>query len=127
MEEKKTRKIIFQDIVISAAFVMHFLALVSTNFIVVSLEAMDIAAKQLEIDPIMRWAMNFNYIQFGIISVAYGLLIAMYIYTRRHYLKGSIDALYLNAFVFIIFYMYTRDFMGNFGVWLKIIALLGGG
>jgi len=113
-------KILWQDAIVVLALIFHFGAAFSTYYIIGTLEQLTSVAENVEIDPIAKVAINFQYGLFIITGISQGTLLACFWYIRKKVLKKQIDMFFLNAFTFIVFYMFAKDFIGNFGIWARI-------
>jgi len=116
-------RLIWQDGLVALALCMNMGAAMSTNFILGTVENMAASATALEMNPVMRWALDVEYAQFVLMAAAYGLLLAVYWYSRRFMLDGKVPEFYLNAMVFVVFYTFSRDFLGDLAIVARIMGV----
>lgn len=124
---RQRHRLIWQDFVIVLALIFHLGAFMATNYIVAGYNEVGIAVERLEIDPIMRWALGFSYMQYILGTFSYTLLIISYLYARRQVLEGKAPIYYLNGMAIGLFYVFSRDFLGDFGIVLRMIQMAKGG
>jgi len=114
-------KLIWQDALVVLALTFHFGALITTQFIIGTLENLTTVATNVERDPFARFMVNYQYGLFIITCISQGTLLTCYWYIRKKTLNDEINMFFLNAFTFITFYTFAMDFFGNAGIVGRIL------